>query len=148
MAEPLFRLAEERDIDVVARLQEEWAEEDITWGQTPVSSQEIASKLGPLFYVAVQDSGVVGFIYGSEQRSGGLAVIPEGERYVQIDELYVQQGLRNRGIGGRLLKSLLRAARGRGMERFRAYSATKDVDRILAFYRRHGFKSWYTEMFV
>lgn len=34
------------------------------------------------------------------------------------------------------------------MERFRVYSATKDVDRILAFYRRHGFKSWYTEMFV
>ena len=72
----------------------------------------------------------------------------EGERYIQIEELYVQPGFRNRGLGSQLLRSLLRAARARGAERFKVYSAAKDMDRILAFYRRHGFKSWYVEMFA
>lgn len=146
MTEPLVRLAEERDVDEVAGLQTEWAEEDITWGQAPASSQEIAHKLGPFFYVVIENGRVAGFIYGSEQTSAGLAVIPAGERYVQIDELYVQPGLRNRGLGGLLLKSLLGAAKARGIERFKVYSATKDMDRIVAFYRRHGFKPWYAEL--
>ena len=148
MAEPLVRLAEARDVDDVARLLVEWANEDITWGQTPTSPQEIDRKLGPFFYVALHNGRITGFVYGSEQRSEDLAVIPHGERYISIEELYVQPGFRNRGLGGRLVESLLSAARDRGIERFRVYSATKEMDRILAFYRRHGFKPWYVEMFA
>ena len=148
MVKPLVRPAEAGDVDDDAKLQVEWAKEDITWGQTPASPQEIARKLGPFFYVALQGSRISGFVYGSEQVSRGIAVIPAGERYLQIDEIYVLPALRNRGLGGRLLKSLLSAARECGIERFRVYSATKEVDRILAFYKRHGFKPWYVEMFV
>ena len=148
MTEPLIRLAEARDVDEVARLQARWAEEDITYGQTPASPQEIAGKLGPFFYVTLQGSRISGFVYGSERVSEGLAVIPEGKRYLEIDELYVQPEFRNRGLGGTLMETLLRAARDRGIERFKVYSAAKEFDRILAFYRRHGFRPWYAEMFL
>ena len=148
MAEPLIRLAEARDVDEVARLQAGWAEEDITYGQIPASPQEIADKLGPFFYVALKDGRISGFVYGSERVSEGLAVIPEGERYVEIDELYVRPEFRNGGLGGTLIETLLRAARDHGIERFKVYSAAKEFDRILAFYRSHGFKPWYAEMFV
>ena len=148
MAEPLIRLAEARDVDEVARLQARWAKEDITYGQTPALPQEIAGKLGPFFYVALSDSRITGFVYGSERVSEGLAVIPEGKRYLEIDELYVQPEFRNRGLGGTLMETLVRAARDRGIERFKVYSAAKEFDRILAFYRRHGFRPWYAEMFL
>ena len=147
MTEPLIRLAEVRDVDEVARIQVEWAKEGITYGQAPASAQEIAGKLGPFFYVALLDGRISGFIYGSERSSKGLAVIPEGERYLEIDELYVQPQSRNTGLGGTLLETLLRAARDRGIERFKVYSAAKEFDRIVAFYRRHGFRPWYVEMF-
>lgn len=147
MTEPLIRLAEAGDVDEVARIQVEWAEEGNTYGQAPTSAQDIAGKLGPFFYVALLDGGISGFIYGSERVSEGLAVIPEGERYLEIDELYVRPQSRNTGVGGALLETLLRAARDRGIERFKVYSAAKEFDRILAFYRRHGFRPWYVEMF-
>ena len=146
MAEPLIRLAEVRDVNEVARLQAEWAEEEITYGQTPASVQEIAGKLGRFFYVALSDGRISGFVYGSERVSEGLAVIPEGERYLEIDELYVCPEFRNGGLGGTLMEALLRAARDRGIERFKVYTASKEFDRILAFYRSHGFKPWYAEM--
>ena len=148
MTEPLIRLAEVRDVNEVTRLQAEWAEENITYGQTPASAQEIAGKLGPFFYVALSDSRISGFVYGTERVSEGLAVIPKGERYLEIDELYVRPEFRNRGLGGTLMEALVRAARDRGIERFKAYSASKEFDRILAFYRRHGFRPWYAEMFL
>ena len=147
MTEPLIRLAEAGDVDEVARLQLEWAEEGITYGQAPASAQEIAGKLGPFFYVALEGSRISGFVYGSERSSEGLAVIPKGERYLEIDELYVRPQSRNTGLGGTLLETLLRAARDRGIERFKVYSAAKEFDRIVAFYRRHGFRPWYVEMF-
>ena len=62
--------------------------------------------------------------------------------------MYVKPGLRDQGIGGRLLNRLIEAAQDAGIKRFRVYSATRDVDEILKFYRQHGFKSWYVEMFI
>lgn len=35
-----------------------------------------------------------------------------------------------------------------GIRRFRVHSATMDLDRVLKFYRNHGFKTWCLEMFI
>lgn len=148
MVETFVRLGETGDVVEAARMMVEWEEEDITHGQTAASERDIADWLGPFFYVAFQDGRLSGFVYGSERVSEGLAVIPKGRRYLQIDELYVRPRLRSTGIGGMLVERLMNAARDRGIERFRVYSAAKEIDRALEFYRSHGFKSWYVEMVV
>ena len=75
-------------------------------------------------------------------------MIPVGEQYLEIDELYVNSALRGSGIGGKLLARLTEIGRKSGVKYFNGYSATKDFHGILRFYRHHGFEPWYLEMFV
>ena len=144
---PCVREATTADLDRVHRLQVEWAEEDITYGYVADSRENLSCKLGPYFLVAELDGSFVGHAYGSIMVSEGLAVIPARERYLEIEDLYVRPSFRNRGIGSQLLRELLQAAREGGIERFSVYSSTKDVDRILRFYRGHGFESWFVQLF-
>ena len=81
-------------------------------------------------------------------------MIPAGEQYMEIDELYgncigaMKPAFRRSGIGGRMLDTLGEIARKRGVNRFKVYSAARDLDGAMRFYRGHGFQSWYAEMFI
>ena len=79
--------------------------------------------------------------------SKGLVVIPEQETYVEIDNVYVKPEFRNRDIGGKLIDRLLDVAEQNGIQRFFVSSDSKDMDKILNFYRSHGFKPWYIQLF-
>ena len=148
MIDAAIRPVTARDIDNVHRLGVEWAEEDITYGQVATAKQTIADNLGPYFLVATEGDELVGYIWGSVHTSKGLAVIPAGEQYMEIDELYVKQAFRRSGIGGRMLDTLGEIARKRGVNRFKVYSAARDLDGAMRFYRGHGFQSRYAEMFI
>lgn len=144
----MIRECTQGDLDAVSRLQQCWEAENITHGLAAESRERLAARLGPYFLVAEADGAVEGYVFGSVQVSEGSAVIPEGERYLEVDEIYIRPESRGNGTGSMLLDRLLETARGDGISRFSVYSATKDVDGILAFYRRHGFKSWYVQMFI
>ena len=103
--------------------------------------------LGPFCLVAEVDGAVVGYVTGTTSVSDGLAVVPEGEKYFEIVELYVDATMRGHRIGGRLLESALDNARRMGIRYALVYSATKDVQRILRFYEEHGFHSWFVQMY-
>jgi ribosomal protein S18 acetylase RimI-like enzyme len=59
----------------------------------------------------------------------------------------VQPGFRNQNIGGKLIERLLEIAGQAGIQRFLVATVTKDMDKILNFYRSHGFKPWYVQLF-
>lgn len=63
---------------------------DVTYGQVATAQQTIADKLGPYFLVAAVGDELVRFVWGSVHTSEGLAVIPAGGQYSEIDELYVK----------------------------------------------------------
>ncbi len=144
----IIRECTEDDLDAVSRLQQRWEAEDITHGLTAESREQLAERLGPYFFLAEADAAVEGYVFGSVLTSEGSAVMPEGDRYLEVDEIYVRPESRGNGTGGMLLDRLLEVARRDGISRFSVYSATKDVDGILAFYRRHGFKTWYVRLFM
>lgn len=143
-----IRECTEEDLDAVSRLQQRWEAEDITYGLTAESRERLAERLSPYFFVAEGDATIEGYVFGSVQVNEGSIVLPQGERYLEVDEIYVRPESRGKGIGGTLLDRLMATARRDGIHRFLVYSATKDVDGILEFYRRHGFKSWYVQMFI
>ena len=147
MNNSLVRKCSKGDMDDVCRMLIQWTEEDITYGQVPTSLRALKSKLGQYFFIAEIDGCNVGFIYGSVHKSKGTAVITKGEPYLEIEEIYVKPEFRNKGIGGRLMDNLSQSAQDNGIERFLVYSATKDLDKILKFYRSNSFKSWYVQMF-
>jgi ribosomal protein S18 acetylase RimI-like enzyme len=146
----LIRECTYNDIDEVYQLDIEWAQEDITHGFIPGAREEFIADLERFksyFLVAEIDGCIVGYINGSVHASKGLAVIPEGGRYLEIDNIYVKPDFRNKLIGGQLIESLFQVAEQNGIKRFLVHSATKDMDKIVNFYRSHGFKTWYIQMF-
>ncbi|MBI1882128.1 MAG: GNAT family N-acetyltransferase [Chloroflexi bacterium] len=132
------------DIDEVYQLDAYWAQEDITHGFIPGSREEFIDSLNQFksyFLVAEIDGRIIGYTNSSVHISKGLAVIPKGEQYLEIDNIYVKPEFRNRRVGRILIDSLLQVAAYNKIKRFLVHSATKDMDRILDFYRSHGFKT-------
>ncbi len=147
MNAPTIRLATEDDVEHVLRMQQDLEREGIGYGFVASSRDDIAARLGPYFFVAEADGSLAGYTYGSVLVSEGLAVTPAGQRYLDIQELYVVPERRRQGLGGRLLQSLLKRAAADGIERVHVFSSTKDQDAILRFYRRHGFSPWGVQLF-
>lgn len=135
------------DIPAIANLQQLWTLEQNVYGYTADTPDELQTRLNGYCLVAEHQAGLVGFLLASVHVSPGLAVIAQGERYVEVDDLYVSLAMRQRGVGSELLHEMERRARTDGIERFLLYSAVKDIDAILRFYRKHGFQSWYVQMF-
>ena len=147
MTNAVIRECTENDLNRICEMEKEWVDEDIMYGQVAADRQELLKRLGPYFLVAEDESGIVGFSYGSVRTSPGFAVIPEGQQYFEIDEIYVAPESRSRGIGGVLLESLIDIARTNAVDKLLVYSATKDLERVLKFYRDHGFKNWHVQMY-
>lgn len=68
---------------------------------------------------------------GAGEAVGTARLLPEG----RIGRMAVLPGHRGRGIGGRLLQTLLEEARRRGLDRLELHAQCQVVD----FYRRYGF---------
>ena len=134
------------DVDAIHRLYQDWEGEAITYGFVSPGETEIGQALGPYFLVADVYGCLVGLISGTVRSSEGLAVIPKGEKYLEINDLYVSPGYRHQKIGSRLMDQLLAIAKKDGMAHALVYSTSKDIHQILSFYESHGFSSWYIQM--
>ena len=142
-----IRQATELDIPGVQELYVQWVAAGITHGLIEPEPDYFSDRLGPLFIVAERDNAIIGFAIGTEHTSDGLAVIPEGDRYLEIDDIYVTPEHQSSGVGSLLLQEIEDRARSTGIHRFLVYSASQDVDGILSFYRTRGYKPWYVHMF-
>lgn len=141
------RRATPHDVPAIRRLQERWARENITYGFHPASLAAIRKSLDEWCYVAETGNQIVGFVASALQRSPGLAVVPKGARHLEIADLFVVRAWRSRGVGRRLLAALLTEARRRRIRYVTLYSSTKDARRVMRFYQRAGFRSWYVQMY-
>lgn len=142
-----IRPANSNNLDAISKLQEDLAGENIIYGFLPKNKEQLAQKLGQYFLIVEINDEIVGFVYGSEHTSTGLAVIPKGQKYFEIDDIYVKPELRGMDIGNQLLNRITQIAKRNGIERFLVYSSSKDTQRILKFYESHGFKPWYIQLF-
>jgi ribosomal protein S18 acetylase RimI-like enzyme len=137
------------DIDSVIALERQWEQEDIAYGDfNPLSREAYVSILErfPAYFLVAESGGqLVGYIHGSVQRDKPVEVIQEP--YVEIEDIYVQPGFRDRDIGGALLERLFEVAGQEGIQRFIVGTLSKETDRILTFYRSHGFTPWRIQFF-
>jgi N-acetylglutamate synthase-like GNAT family acetyltransferase len=143
----LIRQAIESDLQFIHQLQRRWFEEDSVFGFVPESLEQVKAALNLYLLVAETVDEIVGFISGSIHNSQGMAVIPEGESYIEIDNLYILPEYRRQGIGSGLVNSCLAQAKKAGIAYALLYSATKDIHSVLSFYEQHDFQSWNIQMF-
>lgn len=147
MKQSLIRQAVESDVQSISRLQQCWFEEDSVYGFVPEGPEHVKAALNAYLLVADTVGEIVGFISGSIHKSEGMAVIPEGESYLEIDNLYILPEYRRQGIGSRLLDRCLAQAKEAGVAYALLYSAAKDLHSVFRFYERQDFLSWNVQMF-
>jgi len=141
------RKAKEVDLRKVVELSERWVAECITYGLGANTEELLQSYIGDYFWVAEVGSDIVGYITGKIHVSDGLAVIAKGERYLEVDEVYVHPQYRNGNIGHLLVDKLLQTAEDNGVTRSIVYSASKQWQKIVGFYEKHGFTMWFVQMY-
>lgn len=134
-------------VDEVVELSKMWEIEDLTYGFVSNSPSDIKSKISEYSWIALDSGKVIGYIFGNILISDGLAVLPQGEKYMEIDELYVHPNYRNSGIGYRLVDRILSKSKENGIAHATVYSSSKRWEDIVEFYERHGFKMWFVQMF-
>ncbi len=151
MEQARLRACTPNDIDGVIALERQWEQEDIAYGDFNPMSREayvaILDRFLAYFLVAESDGQLVGYIHASVQRNNPVEVIPAHEPYVAIEDIYVQPGYRDRDIGGALLERIFEVAWQEGIQRFIVGTLSKETDRILKFYRSHGFTPWRIRFF-
>ena len=140
------------DIDGVIALERQWEQEEIAYGNFNPMSRDmymaILERFGAYFLVAERDRQLVGYIHASVHHDNPVEVIPAQEPYVEIEDIYVQPGFRSQDIGGQLLEHVFAIAQAAGIERFIVGTLSKETDKILKFYRSHGFTPWRIQFFM
>ncbi|WNQ13370.1 GNAT family N-acetyltransferase [Paenibacillus aurantius] len=121
--------------------------ESITYGLGVNTEGLLRKYIGDYFWVAEMDLKVVGYIMGTVHESDGLAVVEKGELYLEVDEVYVHPDFRSVNIGHALVDKLLQTAESNGITRSIVYSASKQWQKIVGFYEKHGFKMWFVQMY-
>jgi len=142
-----IRECRSEDIEVIYNLQKAWAKEDITFGFNPADKGYLVKKLGKYFLVAEYGQEVIGFVYGTIHEAKDLSIFKNGEKYIELDDIYVNSNYRDSNVGGGLIDSMLELASKDGVNRSLVYSATKNSEKIIEFYKKHGYNTWYVQMF-
>jgi ribosomal protein S18 acetylase RimI-like enzyme len=151
MENVLIRECTRADIDAILQLERQWEQEDIAYGNfNPISREDWIDNLERFqayFLVAEYAEHIIGYINATVQRGQTVEVITEQQTCVAIENIYIQPAFRNNDIGGKLIEQLFEVAKRQGIERFTVSSSSKDIDRVLKFYRSHGFTLWQIHLF-
>ena len=146
-----IRACTPNDIDGVIALERQWEQEAIAYGDFNPMSREtyvtILERFPEYFIVAQSDGQLVGYIHASTDHEQRVEVIPEPEPYLEIEDIYVHPDFRSQDIGGKLLERVFEIARQEGIDRFIVGTLSKETDKILRFYRSHGFTPWRIQFF-
>ncbi len=146
----LIRACTHQDLESIFQLEPLWDEENIAYVFTYENREEFLAdfeRFQKYFLVAESDGQIVGYVNGSVLVNEQVEVLPKRETYLEIENIYVRPEFRNRHVGGELLEKLLEVAEHNGIKRFVVSTVTKEMDGILKFYRRYGFKPWLVELF-
>jgi ribosomal protein S18 acetylase RimI-like enzyme len=151
MENVLIRECTRADIDAILQLERQWEQEDIAFGDfNPISREAWIDNLEHFqayFLVAENAEQIIGYINATVQYGQLVEATAEQQTQVAIENIYIQPGFRNNGIGGMLMERLFEVAKRQGIERFTVGSSSKETDKVLKFYRSHGFTLWHIHLF-
>ena len=120
------------EIDELINLSIFWEKEDITFGYRKNDINDIIDKR---VFVAKESNKIIGYIFAKE----GIAknhgsIMPDGELYFGIEEIYVIKEKRSYGIGKRLMEYVKNVAKEEKYKYIFLTTSTKDSNKILDFY--------------
>src|SRR5687767_2667944 len=88
-----------QDLEAVRQLEHQWEQEEIAYGDfNPMSHamfRAVLERFPAYFLVADHHGQLIGYIYGTPQRTTSSEVIPVQEPYVEIENIYVLPAFRS-----------------------------------------------------
>lgn len=150
MPDILIRPCTRQDIESIFQLDKRWEEEGVSYVFIHIPPEDLIAdfeRFPQYFLVAEHEGQIIGYVNGSVLLNHKSNPLPLQATCLEIENIYVRSEFRNSRVGGDLLERLLAVAAQNGITRFIVSTVTKDMDRILNFYRRHGFQPWYVELF-
>ena len=122
----------EEEIKELILLSRLWEDEDITRGYIENKKDDIIDKR---VFVAKEDDKIIGYIFAKDGVSKNYtSIMPDGEVYFGIEEIYVVKEKRNLGIGKILMDYAKGIAKKEGYKYLFLVTSTKDSKKILDFY--------------
>lgn len=148
-AEPYqVRPAGKSDAQAVLRLSRLWAEEGCTIGYVACTAEHLKPWLeGGYFFVGEFQGKTIAYAAGFVKLGEGAIFMPEGEQYLNVDEVFVRADHRDRGVGTRLVHALLSRAESEGVVRSMVGSNNVDWVSTFEFYERHGYRMFAIQMY-
>lgn len=146
--QPKIREARAGDASAVLELSRLWAEEGCTTGYVPCTPEHLKSWFaGGYFVVAEMQDNVIAYAAGIVKLGKGAIFKPEGEQYLNVDEVFVHADHRDMGIGTRLVEALLEHAESNGVVRSMVGSNNADWLTTFQFYERHGYRMFAIQLY-
>ena len=136
-----IRPAAYSDVHSVLELSRLWSEEGCTTGYVACAAEHLQPWLnGGYFFVGEFQNNIIAYVAGVVKLGKGAIYEPEGERYLNVDEVFVHADRRGRGVGMQLMRALLEKAEAGGVVRSMVGSNNVDWLSTFQFYERHGYR--------
>ena len=132
----LIQATSPEEITLARQLFEEYA----SWLEINLCFQNFDKELAGLPGDYALPRGRLLLAIEDEQLAGCVALRPLPDRACEMKRLYVRPTFRGRGLGRKLVATILEAAREIGYERMLLDTLPGKMDQALAMYRRLGFK--------
>ena len=122
----------DKDVEELITLSKCWTDEDITRGYGVNGLDDIIDKR---IFVAEENDAIIGYIFAKDGISKNYnSIMPDGEKYFGIEEIYVIPSKRSLGIGKALMDFAKEVAKSDGYKYVFLVTSTKDWNKILDFY--------------
>ena len=138
------------DVPSVVDLSRLWADEGCTIGYIALTEgdKHLQSWLDGGYFLVGEREGVVIAYAAGVVKIGKFSIFkPEGERFLDVHEVFVQVNHRKNGVGDRLIEALLSRSESEGISRSMVGSNNVDWLRTYRFYERHGYGMFSIQMY-
>lgn len=122
----------EEVINILIEFSKDWENEDSCHGYRKNDKEDIVGNR--VFLISNNDS-IVGYLFGKiENSKKKTSIMPNKTNYFEIEELYINQKFRAKGIGKKLFNYVENTIKKEGINYILLSTATKNYKAILHFY--------------
>lgn len=144
--------ASEKDWDELYNLNKIW----ITEGISPYALDETKKEFFETLkqssvYSAIINDKIIGFLICRIRKAGEgerIHNVKKGEEYADLDSVYVRKEYRSKGVGNALLSKCINDVKKAGYKRIIVSADSKELNKLVKFYGKHGFKMLFTRMML
>ncbi len=117
--------------DQLIKLSKTWANENICHGIVANTTEDLQDKT---IYLAYQNHEIIGYLFGHIYNyDKNFSVIEKDAKVFEVDELYINQAFRSRGVGKKLFFFVEKDLEN-DVDYFTLSTTNKDRKRIFHFY--------------